>query len=521
MVAGSGKQWFSGSLGQASGTNCSILGGSYSETMVSAISGYGGAPGGGVVRVNDAYWATILISVPGNQCPHGSDIVTTDVVMPPGTSYDSSRPIRCFSTPRLSSNWYENTNEGWDMRPIGVDAYGPTCPSGPTPSFSGNGTGFGYRALASGQMFMMFIPVKSTQPLLGAGASPAHEFRWIVTPMAAYGSAQTHVWTNVFNAGPSTPYVYFSRDPSAVPFWKTNPTPPGTENRVELFANLYTAGYSGTFCFYVYHGTHLSPGAEIWNCNSGGPGTWNASVPADPNGFFELVATGDALGPNGGYVPFAFDPPEYGLPFTVKWEFTYNGTQKASAWVDFQSLSGPDEDGDGVANDGKDQCPGVAGTLPNGCQPSISALDPDGDGLVGEKDVCPSLAKISAPNGCPTLNAAFGKLPRLQRKKAGKGVTLPVTCSLDSTVTAVATVSKSVAKKLKLKVKKGATTLEIGKASGICSATTGGKLKIKISAKPRKAIVKAKKPVIANVNLTFSTSGGVAPTNVAATIKFK
>ena len=220
-------------------------------------------------------------------------------------------------------------------------------------------------------------------------------------------------------------------------------------------------------------------------------------------------------------MPFAFDPPEYGLPYTIKWEFTYGASQKVSGWVDFTSLSGSDEDGDGVANDGKDQCPGVKGTLPNGCQPSIGSIDPDGDGLIGDKDKCPALASIGATDGCPTLTGALGKLPAFKRRKLGKGVTFPVTCSLDSTVSATLTVGKSVAKKLKLKVKKGAKTVTIGSAKGVCNATGGGKLKLKLTSKAKKPVAKSKKPVSASLTLNFSATGGVAPTTVVKSVKLK
>src|SRR3954453_11757501 len=52
---GAGSKWFSGSLLQQSGLNCTIIGGSYSETMVSAIAGFGGT--GGSPPVRDAYHA--------------------------------------------------------------------------------------------------------------------------------------------------------------------------------------------------------------------------------------------------------------------------------------------------------------------------------------------------------------------------------------------------------------------------------------------------------------------------------
>ena len=49
-VGGNGSKWFSGSLLQQSGKNCAIIGGSYSENMVSAIASYGGAPNRKIVK---------------------------------------------------------------------------------------------------------------------------------------------------------------------------------------------------------------------------------------------------------------------------------------------------------------------------------------------------------------------------------------------------------------------------------------------------------------------------------------
>src|SRR5215218_2127411 len=84
-VGGNGSKWFSGTLLQQSGNNCTIIGGSYSETMVSAIAGYGGAPGGQVPKVGDRYYASLLVSIPGNPCGSGSSVVGTDLVLPRGT----------------------------------------------------------------------------------------------------------------------------------------------------------------------------------------------------------------------------------------------------------------------------------------------------------------------------------------------------------------------------------------------------------------------------------------------------
>lgn len=511
-VAGAGKKWFSGSLMQISGTNCSILGGSYSETMVSAIASYGGAQSGGVVRIGDEYWASVMISIPGNPCGTGSTIVTTDLSFPKGTGYDASRQIRCFGIGRNASNWSELTGGSWDLRPIGINATGPYCPTSVTPSATGSGVGFGYRALASGQLYQLFVPVKSTQALVGAGGSPVDELRWTISATGTYNNGQTYVWTNVFNAGPSSPYIYFARDPSVVPFWNKSAAA-GQENQVELFVNLFSNFQPGNLCFYLYNGTSTA-GSPALDCTA----TSFISTIANTSDSWYVAGPG----PNGGIAPFYFDyPVDYGKPFTIQWRFTpSSGPVVYSTPQTFTALSGPDEDGDGVANDGKDQCPTVKGNLPNGCQPSLANVDPDGDGKIGADDACPAVASVGTTNGCPDFKVGVGKLPKLKRKSLVKGTKIKVTCSIDSKVKADLVVSKTVAKKLKLKAKKGAKTVSIGSATGSCKATGGGSLKLKLSKKAKKAVLKPKKAVSATINLTFS-SGGVPNATAAAKAKLR
>lgn len=511
VVAGSGKKWFSGSFGSVSGTNCSILGGSYSETMVNAYSGYGGAPSGGVVKVGDKFWATITIGVPGNLCPHGSDIIVTDLGLPPGVSYDATRQIRCFSTPRHSQAWYESTNENWDMRPIGINAYGRTCPTGPTAPWQG-GIGFDARGLANGQMFQMFVPVVASQVLVGMGNN-AHKFTWIVSPLGSYGSFQTTAWANVFSSsGPTSPYLYFAREPSVVPFWDSS-APATQENRVELFANLFSNFLPGTLCWDLYKGASTSSPLDL-NCEALG-GSWGSAVANTSDSWY---LTGN--GPNGGAVPFYFSyPTDYGQTFTIRYRFTYNGGASTiySEPLTFKALAGPDEDGDGVPNDGTDQCPTQASTNAGGCPTSLASVDPDGDGLVGSKDKCPSLMMIGAADGCPTLTAKPGKLPTFKRGKLAKGVNFPVTCSLDTPASASFTVSNSVAKKLKLKVKKGAKSATIATAKGSCKAQGGGKLKLKLTSAAKKKVGKYKKSISGSLTVSFTPAGGVAP--VSSSVK--
>lgn len=501
----SNSKWVTGDSGQTYGTNCStaILGSSYPEVMEMAYSRYGGKANS--IRVGDQYWAMIHLAVTGNPCPKGSDIIPIDLVMPPGTSFDSSRPIRCFSTGiHDSSNFYESTNENWDMRPIGINAYGRTCPNGLTPPAKGYGVGLDYRGLATGQNFLMYVPVKSTQTLVGSGNAD-HRFVWLVSPTLAYDYFGTQTWANVFPAGSSSPYVYFARTPSVIPYWKPD-SADGHPNRVEIFANLFSNFQAGTFGFNLYAGSSASGPVVL---------PYSGSVDASSDTWYTY---GD--GPNGGATLW-LDSAYAGQTMTIRWYFTPSGGSTVYGTpITFKVLSGADDDGDGIPNDGTDECPSDKGDPPNGCPKSLAAYaDPDGDGVIGANDKCPNLAQFGATNGCPTLTAKFGKLPKFPRSKLAKGVSFPVTCSLDSPVKADLVVKSSVAKKLKLKVKKGAKTVSIGSAKATCKAKGGAKLKLKLSSKAKKPVTKSKKSIAATINLKFSPTGGVAAVSTSKSVK--
>lgn len=504
----SNSKWTTGDMGQTYGTNCStaILGSSYPEVMEMAYSRYGGKPGS--IRVGDQYWAMIHLAVTGNPCPKGSDIISIDLAMPPGTSFDGTRPIRCFSTGRSdSNNFYESTNEGWDMRPIGINAFGRTCPTGLTPSATGHGVGLDYRGLASGQNFLMYVPVKSTQPLVGSGNSD-HRFVWLVNPSLAYDYFGTQTWANVFPAGPSTPYLYFARTPSVVPFWSSDASDPHP-NKVEIFANLFSNFQNGTYCFSLFDGATAS-GTPILSCSD-----WNAQSDGTSDSWYIF---GD--GPNGGGVLW-LDTPFYGHTMTIRWQFTPSGGSPIYATpITFKALSGPDDDSDGIANNGTDECPTEKGDPPNGCPKSLFASsDPDGDGVLGHNDKCPAIAMIGAADGCPILTAKVGKLPKFKRSKLAKGVSFSATCSFDTPVSASFTVSKSVAKKLKVKVKKGKKTATIATAKGTCKKKGGVKLKLKSTSVAKKAIAKSKKSISGSLVVTFSPKGGVKPVTTTKPVK--
>lgn len=523
-----GSKWYSGPFLMQPGMNCSIIGGAYSETMVTSVAGYGGAPGSGVVHINDRYYASLLVSIPGNPCGSGSTIVATDLALPHNTAYDPTGQIRCFGQPRNASTFSELTGGNWSFTfSNGNTSTGPYCPTTAGPSQSGyGGIGVGYRPLASGQMFQLFVPIKSTQTLIGAVANPADTITWVLNSSAAYNTlGSASVWTNVFaSAGAGGPFIYFARNPSVVPFWNTS-APAGWENQVELFANLYSAGQTGTFCFEVYLGTSAS-GTPEFTCNTAGI-TFTGAIYStyDP---WQVFGTGGNAGPHGGYTPWAYEP---STTHTIRWIFDPTGpTLPITKDIIFTTLSGPDNDGDGVP-DASDACPTVAGTPGNGCQPAVPPPDPDGDGIFGDIDMCPTQNGTGTLDGCPLAVApppsalppiggtlATIKGNKLKRAALAKGVLLSIGCALNSKATATLSVTAKTAKKLKLPIKKKAKTLTIGSASASCTAGKTGKLKLKLKRPFAKKIVRARGKIPATLSIEF-TRAGATPATLTRALK--
>jgi hypothetical protein len=390
-VGGVGSKWFSGSLLQQTGENCTTLGEPRTETMVSGVGSYGGVKG--VPVVNQRYYTAFLVSIPGDPCGPGSASVETDLVLPPHTVVDTTAPIRCFGEPSGSPTFQEITNELWSF-----DGYsGRYCPTEATPSALHSGAlSFGFRPLASGQLFWIFVPVKSSAPLVGAGHSPPDGFYWLTDATGVYANpGLSETWANVF-ASPTGegPFVYFAHDP-AVPFWegKASKGPPDIRNRVEFFANLYTAQKGGNLCWEILEEPGNSP---IVNCKE--VGGWSGTVAAGEPDLLQVIPGPSETGPGGGYVPVAFEPVLWGKEFKIVWRFAYSGGE-AKAEAPFKTLPGPDSDGDGVP-DISDECPSVKGTLPNGCMPPVQT-DPDGDGVYGPADLCPTVNGMGSLNGCP------------------------------------------------------------------------------------------------------------------------
>jgi hypothetical protein len=527
LLAGANSKWISGDFLQQTGLNCStaIIGEPYTEVMVSGSASYGGLQS--VPKVNDPYWTAFLVAIPGNPCGSGSSNVVTTLILPPSTQVDSSRQIKCYGLPRNATPttpWQDLTNQSWSF----LGSSGPYCPSAPTTSpYHQGGLQFGFRPLASGQFFWIFVPVKSSAQLIGAGGpSPGHGFTWLTDATGVYANpGRSFVWANVFSASPTTPFIYFAREPAAVPFWKPNPTPAGSENRVEFFANLYSAFKPGTLCFEIHDGTTATDPAPA-TCSLMGA-SWNPTI-TNQYDLWQVAATGEALGPNGGFVPFSYTLQNFTM--TMRWKFTPSGEAPVTKDVTFTTLAGPDQDGDGVPNNGADACPAVKGTLPNGCLPAVQA-DSDKDGVYGPADLCPSQDGGGALNGCPggiipnppppppppdplplvgTLLTKSGAV--LKRAALAKGAPVKFECTVDSSAKGTLSISKKVATKLGIKTKRSQKTLAIATGKGLCKAAGGGSLKLKLARAYAKKVKAAKKKFPAALAIKLTAPGQLAVT---------
>ena len=538
IVGGANSKWISGDLLQQTGLNCStaILGSSYTEVMVSGIASYGGLPS--VPKVNDPYWTAFLVSIPGNPCGTGSSSVVTTLVMPPNTQVDTSRQVKCYGLPRNANDttpWQDLTNASWSF----LNQSGPYCAAQPTVSpYHPGGLQFGFRPLANGQLFWIFVPVKSSAQLVGAGHSPPDGFYWLTDATGVYANpGLSTVWANVFAAGGGgDPFVYFAQDPTNIPFWKDDaPNDPAngnitTKSRVEWLANLYSAGKPGNFCWQLFYGSPpISSTPAIDSCPPSSYPGWNSLI--DTSGdLWQVFGTGGAKGPNGGYSPLYYDDDPPGTTFTLRWKFLYNdpGPKVVSKDSTFTTLTGPDQDGDGVPNNGTDACPNVKGTLANGCLPAVQD-DPDKDGVYGGADKCPSVDGQGSLNGCPggivpiipdppkpdVLTGILSGVKRgalLKKSALSKGLKVKYTCTVDSSAKGALTITKKTAAKLRIKTKKKNLTIASGK--GQCSKASGGSLKLKLARAYATKVKRAKKkfPATLAVNLT-------APNQTPVTMK--
>jgi hypothetical protein len=511
LLPNQGEKWYTGNTLQQYGMNCTPLAGGYSEPMVATWIGYGGLAN--VPKVGETYYLSIATSVPGHPCGTNVSLVSPQVVLPAGTSIDTSKPIRCFGISR-AGNSSELTNESWQL-PTGSS--GRYCPQAATAGSYQGAQRLGYRPIGNGQFFEVVVPVRSTVELKGAAGPAEHSVYAYMEATGVYQSPMVaSAWVNVFPNGPAAPPAVSFGQPAEYPFWdaaaQDNPATTSDErNKGRFRVRLYSAFKAGQFCFRLYPGSGsltevFSQCDNVTNASD----SWLWQTTFDDGQGNQNVEDGLFLQ--------GFDPNAH---YRYEWTFVPSDGSgaKTSGLRNFTSLAGPDGDGDGVP-DTADSCPTREGDAANGCPPAAPP-DPDKDGVFGANDKCPTDAAPGKLDGCPAgsppkpppgggmtppaLTARAKAAAAVKRSALAKtGLRVAFSCSRESRASGILSIDAKTAKRMKLR-KRGSRPLTIGSGSGACRGS--GALVVRV----KKAYAKKlKRGFRAKLAFSFTPTGGGA-----------
>ena len=251
-------QWHE--LGEDAGPtyNCTILGGGYYENLGRAWGGWYGDIGVSPVT-NDVYYVKAGWGVSGFPCGSGGAQVHVEMVLPAYTKLAISQqnPVRCFYD-GLQSNYHEIPND---------------CPQNPGTGYNGGPSfdppGQSTWPTASGTLFEIFVPVRTTQPLnglqppdgqpcltclyVGAWMIDGTYSPWVYPKIPVYvaGSGGPPPDPSVTYPAPATSEVFYDETQEVIV--------------ARLFANLFTEGTSGVAQFEMGNkeGEYPNKGVEI------------------------------------------------------------------------------------------------------------------------------------------------------------------------------------------------------------------------------------------------------------------
>ena len=491
------------------GLNCStaILGSPTRRSWCRASRRTAGSPV--MPKVGDPYWTAFLVSIPGNPCGSGSSSVVTTLVLPPHTNVDSSRPIRCFGLPRS-----HDAKRPGRTSPARAGASwaraGPTAPpsraSRPTTrAASSSASG----RLANGQLFWIFVPVKRTAPLVGAGDQPAHGFRWLTDATGVYANpGLSTVWANVFPAG--GPIAHRSTS-HAIPRSSRSGTTPrrtGQKNTARMVREHLQRGHDRQLVLRAY-AAPSSRGDQIdQTCGALG-GLWNGAIPNTtvcPLPCCVDLWQVEGGGPNKGFTPFYYDDDDdlhdqvdlhpqrrrrrpqrrrpRSRPSTGR---TSTATESAQTTTAARTTR---------ARWRTAACPAcrtiptrTASTAPPTSARARTARAPSTAARAGSSPTCRSrLDRPSRPTSLvATLLTKQGAV--FKRASLAKGAPVKFECTVDSAATGALSITKKVAAKLGIKTKK--KTVGIASGKGQCKAAGGGSLKLKLARAYAKKVKKA------------------------------
>jgi hypothetical protein len=487
-AASSTPGWIDGVIDYQSGTNCVILGGSYTEQMVGGFTGYWGATDVSYPKIGDRYWGHIYMTAVGNTCPYGIADVQTEITLPAGTqlainpqSSDPNDKIRCYVT-AISGNTGEATNQEW-VAPWDSTFRGKYCDSTQV-SQGPNGLFLGYRLLAQGQSFHIVFPLQSTRKLSGI-AEPQNASRLTSALSSGVNTfADPYQWVFVGDRPVEASCPALGPDAASA---ITN----NTAHTKNFMCNWYRSGK-----VQIEIGEQASGGYQAsspqYNVEGQYQGyyfdqDWNNLTPGTTY-HWRLKFVDDRGTPNSS----GDDQTYYSQPRT----FTTTGTRPA----------GPSTT-PGAGAGGSTQ--GGTTTTPGGDQQQQQQ-----DGQQQQQDQQQQDQQQPRDTRAPTVTSAASK-PRL-KTLLKKGLIASVTCDEACSVAAQLQIPAKTAKKLKL----GKKLTVIGK--GAASAPLAGKVSVPVKlTKKAKRRLKRTRKLTATLVVVATDSAGNRSTPVTRKVKFK
>jgi Divergent InlB B-repeat domain len=206
-------EWVSGVITNMNGTNCSILGQPYTETMLNGLASYLHYSDLSAPLTGDSTYVSVLMTVPGLNCnPDSSVGFVPSLVLPPGASLNitAQTPVKCFfKINNQAFTQFTGTQIGvLSTQGTGLRV-GPICPDGQGGGYGTPfqiGPGGTYGGIALGLQYLprtswleIQVPVRFSKELKGAaGPNGGDKVQFIFdTAGLSPDPAVAETWINV------------------------------------------------------------------------------------------------------------------------------------------------------------------------------------------------------------------------------------------------------------------------------------------------------------------------------------
>ncbi len=198
-------QWLDGQSAYQYDTYCDIIGGNTVETAAISYVGYYGATDLSWPLINQAYQGHIVTGAAGNGCYAGTQLLDTEVTLPPYTSLtvDASHPIKCYFISSTGA-----------VQDVTTDP-NANCVQTPQAGIHGGQYELGQRLVPTGGLFEVLFWMTTTAVLKGSETT-TDKLYGVVTDATAFTlTVPMYQWVWVSASGGSgTPNVTYPSPPT-------------------------------------------------------------------------------------------------------------------------------------------------------------------------------------------------------------------------------------------------------------------------------------------------------------------